>query len=222
MPDCRSGHERRVVAAPAGRAEVRAVDDTGRRGRDGVEPVRHARRRRRREHVVHELVVARPAPVGGELSGLRGREREVGDVARLVAERREPVHLAAVDVVVGGEVAVLEIRLLVWQRPQRHGRAVGPDAVARPVGTRVEPEQVVVRAVLLDQEDNVLDRRPAGRHGKRLAVRRGRERDNDVRPPRGLAVVMDRQERDHDHREEDLGRRHDPSATGPRVHARPA
>ena len=54
----------------------------------------------------------------------------------------------------------------------------------------------------------------AGGDGERRSVGGGRERDDDVRPPRGLAVVVDREERDHDDREEGPGGRHEPSATG--------
>jgi hypothetical protein len=95
------------------------------------------------------------------------------------------------------------------------------DAEVRPVAAREEPVQVVVGAVLLDQEDDVLDRCPARGDGKRRSVRGGCQGDDDVRPPRRLAVVVDREERDHDDREERPGRCHDPSATGPWVHMNP-
>src|SRR4029079_3868422 len=89
----------------------------------------------------------------------------------------EAVHRAAVDRGEPRRERVPEIvRILVWRRGELDGRTGRVSVVAlqrlaagRPVGARILPEVVVEGVVLLDQEDQVLDRVLPGRD---RAVRR--------------------------------------------------
>ena len=171
-----------VVRLAAGVGLV--VDDLVRVGRHRVQVLRERRPVHRREEVVGQHVAVGVLPVGRDAPApLLHRVRVLcrRDLARVV-ERRVPgevraladdvvaVHPAAVDrVQPRGEPVCDVVRLHVVAGPQRHGRAEARAVLRAARAVRglalggavravpVRPEVVVERAVLLDQEDHVLD-----------------------------------------------------------------
>ena len=208
----------RPVASPPAGAGAGPVDHAGGLAGHGEEVVRVARARHRREHAVAEAIAARPAPVVGQLPRAGGGIGERRLVSGLVLGGGEAVHGSVVDVLHRPEVVVLEVDLLVGQPAQRDRAAVERLAGRGTVALREAAEQVVVGAVLLDDVDDVLDRRRRGRGRQRIALRGwGRRRaglDRRPRVDRRLAGGNQHQRDEADHDEDQWERRSSPGREG--------
>ena len=195
---------RRPIAAPVGDVVVGQAHRPRTGGGDGVEVIGEAGGVRGREHAIAERVSVGIPPVDGQLAGRRRGVCPHGRLRVLVRNRREAVHLAAVLVLQGGVVVVLEVDLSVGQRRQRYASAVLRETGGRSVADREPPEQVVVGAVLLDDEDDVLDRCGAWGRLQRLP-RWGRQQRRNHTPglePHRLRLDRDRRHRDHRHHQQ--------------------
>ena len=176
-----------IVALDVRRGLV--VDDAVGLRRDRVEVLRERRAVHRREEVIREDEPVRVGPVARQCGS---RVLRVSD--HVLAERDAvvAVHLAAVDRVQPGRERMAEIvRKDRWCFRQGYGRTVferagaavrDRAAFAGALGTRIRPEVVVERPVLLHQEDHVLDRSVTIHRIRAISTRSGS-------PPARGAVV---------------------------------
>ena len=162
----------RIIAIPTGEVRVMGlvVHDPERARGDRVEVLGERRSVLRGEQVVGEHEPVGVVPVVGEASAVELRV----SLQLLTAEDRvESVHPPAVDREQAGPIPVRDrCRHHIRRGPQRDRRSVQELPDGRPVGTRVLPEIVIERPVLLHDEDHVLDRNVRGESGGRRRRRR--------------------------------------------------
>ena len=176
---------------------------------DRVEMVGERRALRAREEVVPQDVRRGPVPVVRQILGLELRVRVF---VRRLADRGEPVHLALVPGLERAVVAVADVHVEAVDRRRERPRfaLIRPDRHA--VRAREQPEHVVERPVLLDYEDDVLDRRRRLErvrvHGRRgLSVLERRQRGPFGRVVAARARQQRGQEDDGRQPQEGLGHR---------------
>ena len=111
------------------------------------------------EHAIRQDALLRQCEVG---SGLTLLDVGVGGVRRRRAIREpdqvEAVHLAAVEL--GQEIDLVVVGIVAGEDPGRlelHGRARAGHAARRRVGAGIAVEEVIEAAILLNDEDHVLE-----------------------------------------------------------------
>jgi hypothetical protein len=139
-----------------------------------------------REHVVGQDVLLRQRPVWSDLRGIDVLIRQ----QRIVGARQhdrfiEPVHLAMIVVDLEGVIGMRHVdRIDEIVFGKRNGRSVVPHSARRAVGTRKGREKVIEAAILLNDDDDVLDVFGHRRRGRRQAALRRKRRRHRLRARR--------------------------------------